>query len=408
MQQSDSLFSLPRWRLTRWLVEPPPGTPDPVRQRLIGTLFGGLPVFFGGVVATIIGPLAVAIHRPSPWLIAWLAMEVVIAAVRSIILVNGLRAAKTGRETHTDLAIVFSLGWAAGLGFGSFAAIASGDWMIATIACVPAAAMMGGLCFRNFAAPRMVTVMMAMSLGPMGLAAMLTGEPTMATVVVLVPLFLVSMATAAFRMNAMFVAVLIAEMENRHRAFHDDLTGLCNRAFLVSQLAERLARTGAENLAVFYLDLDGFKAMNDTHGHATGDKLLQLVADRINRAVRAGDITARLGGDEFCVVADRLGVEEALALGKRISDSITRVYDIDGKPCPIGVSIGIAIAPDHGRMAGALLAAADGALYVAKGRSICSVVMAAPAKASPVIAPPLAPVDAAQHGALPASQDIPS
>jgi diguanylate cyclase (GGDEF)-like protein len=358
-----------------------------VRQRLIGTLFGGLPVFFGGVVATIVGPFAVAIHRPSPWLIAWLIMEAVIAAVRSVILVHGLKAAKSGQNTQTDLAIVFSLGWAAGLGFGCFATIASGDWMIATIACVPAAAMMGGLCFRNFAAPRMVTVMMALSLGPMGVAAILTGEPIMTTVAVLVPLFLVSMATAAFRMNEMFVAVLVAEMENRHRAFHDDLTGLCNRAFLVSQLTERLTRAKGDGVAVFYLDLDGFKAVNDSHGHATGDRLLQLVADRINAAVRPGDITARLGGDEFCVVADRLDGDEALALGQRISDRITRVYDINGKACPIGVSIGIALAPAHGLTAGALLAAADGALYVAKGRSICSVVLADDEAASPDLAP---------------------
>lgn len=391
MQHSDSLYSLPRWRLTRWLIEPPPGTPDPVRQRLIGTLFGGLPVFFGGVIATIVGPLAVAIHRPNPWLIAWLAIEVVIAAARTGVLVNGLWAAKTGRKTHTDLAILFSLGWAAGLGFGCFASIASGDWMVATIACVPSAAMMGGLCFRNFAAPRMVTVMMALSLGPMGSAAILTGEPIMAAVALLVPLFLISMSIAAFRMNAMFVAVLVAEMENRHRAFHDDLTGLCNRAFLVSQLTERLARAKGEGVAAFYLDLDGFKAVNDSHGHATGDRLLQLVADRINAAVRPGDITARLGGDEFCVVADRLDRDEALALGQRISDRITRVYDINGKACPIGVSIGIALAPAHGRTAGALLAAADSALYVAKGRSICSVVLTDDDASFPGLAPLEAP-----------------
>ncbi len=199
------------------------------------------------------------------------------------------------------------------------------------------------------------------------------------------------MSIAAFRMNAMFVAVLVAEMENRHRAFHDDLTGLCNRAFLVSQLTERLARAKGEGVAAFYLDLDGFKAVNDSHGHATGDRLLQLVADRINAAVRPGDITARLGGDEFCVVADRLDRDEALALGQRISDRITRVYDINGKACPIGVSIGIALATAHGRTAGALLAAADSALYVAKGRSICSVVLADDDASSPGLAPLEAP-----------------
>jgi len=404
MQIDGSGYTLPRWRLTRWLAEPPPGTPEPVRRRLIATLYSGLPVFFGGIVATVFGPATVAIFRPSVWFIAWLLLEVAISSVRLGLLLHGLRASRQGRGTPTDWVIVMSVTWAAGLGFGCYAAIASGDWMIATIACVPAAAMMGGLCFRNFAAPRMVTLMMALSLGPMGVAAIATGEPIMATVAFLVPLFLVSMSTAAFRMNAMFVAVLVAEMENRHRAFHDDLTGLSNRAFLVSQLDDRLARSAGERVALFYLDLDGFKAVNDSHGHATGDRLLQLVADRINAAVRAGDITARLGGDEFCVVADRLGRDEALALGQRLSDKITRVYDIDGKACPIGVSIGIALAPNHGDRSAALLAAADGALYVAKGRRTCSVVMADDA----VIAPPIAGVDPDQGGALPPLQPVPS
>lgn len=403
MQIDGSAYTLPRWRLTRWLAEPPPGTPEPVRRRLIATLYSGLPVFFGGIIATVVGPATVAIFRPSIWFAIWLLLEVLISAARLGLLVHGLRASRRGRGTQTDLVILMSVAWAAGLGFGCYAAIASGDWMIATIACVPAAAMMGGLCFRNFAAPRMVTVMMAFSLGPMGIAAIATGEPIMITVAFLVPLFLISMSLAAFRMNAMFVAVLVAEMENRHRAFHDDLTGLSNRAFLVGQLDERLARSTGQGVAVFYLDLDGFKAVNDSHGHATGDRLLQLVADRINAAVRAGDITARLGGDEFCVVADRLHRDEALALGQRLSDKITRIYDIDGKACPIGVSIGIALAPDHGERSGALLAAADGALYVAKGRRVCSVVMAD----SVIDAPPIAPVDLAAP-ALPPSQPVPS
>ena len=97
MQIDGSAYTLPRWRLTRWLAEPPPGTPEPVRRRLIATLYSGLPVFFGGIIATVVGPATVAIFRPSIWFAAWLFVEVVISAVRLGLLVHGPRASRRGR-----------------------------------------------------------------------------------------------------------------------------------------------------------------------------------------------------------------------------------------------------------------------------------------------------------------------
>ncbi|MDP2802802.1 MAG: GGDEF domain-containing protein [Phreatobacter sp.] len=405
MQTGKAIYSAPTWRLPRWLAEPPAGTPDAIRQRLIAELFGSLPVFFGGLIATIVGPLTVVAFKPSLWFIVWLTVEAVISIGRLAVLTHGRLAARRGEKTCTNLHILMALAWSANLGFGCFLAILSGDWMIATVACVPAAAMVGGICFRNFAAPRLASAMIILSLLPMTFATVLTGEPAMIGVALLVPLFLVSMSLAAFQMNAMFVSAMVAEQDNRHRACHDDLTGLSNRAHFVTRLGQRLASAPPGGLALFFLDLDGFKRVNDQFGHATGDGLLQLVAEDLTAAVRADDITARLGGDEFVVLADGLDRAGALAFGRHLAETISRTYEVGGRACTIGVSIGIALAPDHGGDARNLLAAADAALYVAKDRGSCRVVMAEDA-ASP--APPLAPLADAGLALDPQRQSTPS
>ncbi|AVO45911.1 sensor domain-containing diguanylate cyclase [Phreatobacter cathodiphilus] len=392
MQTDDVVFSAPTWRLTRWLAAVPEGTPDTIRQRLVAELFGNLPVFFGGLIATVVGPLSVVVFKPSVWFIAWLMVEAVICAVRLGVLVHGRRAARRGERTYTDLHIVMALAWSANLGLGCLMAILSGDWLIATIACVPAAAMVGGICFRNFAAPRLASTMIALSLSPMPVATLMSGESALLGVTLLVPLFLFSMSVSAFQMNATVVSAMVAEQENRHRATHDDLTGLCNRAHLITQLGERLTRERPRGLALFYLDLDGFKQVNDTFGHGTGDRLLQLVSEQINATVRAGDVTARLGGDEFVVLADGLDRAGAIALGHNLCCEIARSYSVNGHDCVIGVSVGVALAPEQGGEATSLLAAADAALYTAKGRGAPSVVMAGTAVGpSPSIVPTAGP-----------------
>lgn len=389
MQTGKAIYSAPAWRLTRWLAQPPAGTPDPIRQRLIAELFGNLPVFYGGLVATMVGPVGVVIFKPSLMFIAWLVAEAVISVVRLATLVHGRRAARRGARTHTDLHILMALAWSANLGVGCCLAILSGDWVIAMAACIPAAAMVGGICFRNFAAPRLAAAMMVLSMAPIPIATFLVGEPALIGVTLLVPLFLFSMSAAAFQMNAMVVSAMVAEQENRHRASHDDLTGLSNRAHLVTQLGDRLAEGRRAGMALFFLDLDGFKRVNDRFGHATGDGLLQLIAENLTAAVRSGDVAARLGGDEFVVLADGLDRDGALAFGRHLAETITRTYEVGGRACTIGVSVGIALAPDHGADARSLLAAADAALYVAKDRGACRVVMAADAA---TLAPPIAPL----------------
>ncbi len=149
----------------------------------------------------------------------------------------------------------------------------------------------------------------------------------------------------------------------------DPLTGLANRLMLRERLSaslDRLNRYG-EPCAVLLLDLDRFKPINDTLGHAVGDALLEKVADRLRSAVRSADTVARIGGDEFVVIqAGAARQEDVTILARRLVDLIGRTYIIDGQLLTIGVSVGAALAPKDGTDAERLLKHADLALYRAK------------------------------------------
>ena len=155
----------------------------------------------------------------------------------------------------------------------------------------------------------------------------------------------------------------------RHLAHHDPLTDLANRTLLQQRLAEGIAQAQARaaQLALLYLDLDGFKIINDTRGHSIGDELLVQVAQRLMMAVHEGETVARTGGDEFAIAVPVDGEGRSpSALAHEIIGRIQTPFEIDGMLCRVGVSIGIAQYPDHAADASDLLRNADIALYKAK------------------------------------------
>ena len=162
-----------------------------------------------------------------------------------------------------------------------------------------------------------------------------------------------------------------AEAKVLQLARHDALTGLSNRAVFRQQLEEAASlNASGRAFAVLMIDLDRFKPVNDTFGHAVGDLLLKLVAERLRNTVRSGDIVGRLGGDEFAIL--QMGanqVEQAEALARRLTRALSQPYSIDGQTITIGASVGISMAPSHGKTGQDLLAAADLALYAVKAQS---------------------------------------
>ncbi|WP_166661466.1 sensor domain-containing diguanylate cyclase [Paractinoplanes brasiliensis] len=146
---------------------------------------------------------------------------------------------------------------------------------------------------------------------------------------------------------------------------HDALTGLPGRALLLEEAGKSIAQGGP--LAVLFLDLDGFKPVNDTYGHAAGDALLVQVAQRLRAATRPQDVAARFGGDEFVLLCRGMTGADAYAVADRIRHDLSRPYAVDGRTVNIGVSIGLATPGPDTPDAAALIRHADLALYRAKG-----------------------------------------
>jgi len=162
--------------------------------------------------------------------------------------------------------------------------------------------------------------------------------------------------------------------EIRRLAELDDLTGLLKRESFIRCLSHSLSEMGNDGsrVAIFYLDLDRFKCVNDTLGHAAGDQILRQAAARMRSVSRKGDLLCRLGGDEFAVALPGISSRNQIrAYAQRLRDTLGRTYLIAGKECHVPASIGYAIAPEDGRDAEDLLAKADMALYRVKNRGGC-------------------------------------
>ena len=156
----------------------------------------------------------------------------------------------------------------------------------------------------------------------------------------------------------------------RHQALHDSLTGLPNRALFRDRLAHALQRghrSADDRCAVLFLDLDDFKNVNDGLGHAVGDALLRVVAERLRSTLRDADTAARLGGDEFAIlIEDAAGMDEVAALADRIVGTIADPMAAGGEEVSVRVSVGLAMSPEGGESVDDLLTNADAAMYVAK------------------------------------------
>jgi diguanylate cyclase (GGDEF)-like protein len=186
-------------------------------------------------------------------------------------------------------------------------------------------------------------------------------------------------STAAVWLTALLAVFLSLRMqahiqkrvEYEYAAMHDTLTGLKNRKALINHLEQRLlaAQTANERLAVLFIDLDGFKQINDRYGHPAGDTVLRTAAQRIKACARNSDLVARLGGDEFVIVCNDLRqANDVQILVDRIHEAMSAPIELDKQPLSVGASTGVALYPEQGQTPDALLAAADEAMYQNKAQ----------------------------------------
>lgn len=186
------------------------------------------------------------------------------------------------------------------------------------------------------------------------------------------------LAISIARKTSSAIAQYELKQKVEHQAYHDSLTNLPNRLFFESRIEKSLADASETQtlFAILFLDLDGFKNVNDTLGHDIGDTLLKVVGQRLKGRTRSEDSLARMGGDEFAIILNNLkSKEEALQVGNDYLSLFQGSFQIGVHPITIGVSIGISIFPNDGKDLGTLLKHADSAMYQAKysgKNSVCS------------------------------------
>jgi diguanylate cyclase (GGDEF)-like protein len=247
--------------------------------------------------------------------------------------------------------------------------------MLMLLAGVGTAGMVGGASSRNAGTPRFGIILICLIAVPYSLALATSSLPYAPFLCVQLLAAAVGMIVVLQENHQILVSLFRAEHENYQLARHDALTGLSNRRTMRERLTRMLdwARADvpfeANLLQILYLDLDGFKQVNDTLGHAVGDRVLTIVADRLLAAVQGSDVVSRIGGDEFVILLPSTSASEAAGIAQRIIERLSQPYNVGGQASvTLGASIGGSRFPCDGERADDLLRGADRALYEAKRR----------------------------------------
>ncbi|KMO22255.1 GGDEF domain-containing protein [Methylobacterium platani] len=381
MSDAPPTYLLPKVAPLRWLADPGLDLPADLRSRLLATFLPSVSSLVLGAMAMLLVEAAAAIRHPGPLFLGLLLADAGLLVLRIGLFLRAGRVLARGEPVPTDLLLATSVVWAGLVGASTVLCFVSGDPLLQFLATLTMMGVVSGIVTRNYGAPRLAVTMVALCDLPLKtMMPIHFRDPWYLIGTLLGLLFVVAIVGTLGRLNRNYVEVMLAKRENQRRATHDPLTGLRNRTGLMEELAGRL-RGGTDDLALLYLDLDGFKAVNDGLGHAAGDALLVEIARRIAAAIPKEWQAARFGGDEFVILACGGRAHEAAVVAVRLIEAVKAPYAIG---IGVGLSVGIGWATP-GMTPEALLAEADAALYRAKaagkGRLATSGVTIEPAAA---------------------------
>ncbi|WP_434114220.1 putative bifunctional diguanylate cyclase/phosphodiesterase [Paraburkholderia caffeinilytica] len=363
-------FSEPRSPFFKWVVSSAQNLSADNRQVLLANLFTRTAsIVFASICE--ISVCATAYYLYPRALYAWWGSAVVALLIARLTLIwLCCRRSAQNLPTPTSAFLFASLLWAALFGFGSFLCNTSGNQTLFLLGNVCAVGVIGGLAGRNAGTPRLVLLQISLILGLLGWGAALSPGSGKLVLLFQAPFCAAGFFTVALRSNRDTVALLLARERSHRLAHHDSLTGLPNRARITELLLERTVAGSLRQdhrFALLLIDLDGFKAINDSLGHAAGDQILQEAAARLREVLPASDLVGRLAGDEFVAISD--GTVFALDVGllaERIVKTLARPFVLSEALVHIGASVGISLYPEHAKTGPQLLICADRALYAVK------------------------------------------
>jgi len=367
-----------------WLLAGTHPEPDDIRNELLHQRASKTKTLAVAIFASLMTATIAAALTGAAWAYAWMAAELALGSIRVYLMMTDVAKAKAAQRTGTTIAPIWAgLTSVILISTGCYLCVGSGVLPLILMAGIGIANLVGGISSRNAGTPRYGALLICILTLPFGLATILSPIPYLFLVGLQTPLYTAGMIFLLLENHKGLLNLHRSEHRNRQMAHHDLLTGLPNRAMNQKLFAELLAGPDPEpaspnsKLTVFCLDLDGFKAVNDGLGHATGDAVLVAVSRRLRASVREVDAVCRLGGDEFVVLLPDIADDAAVSIAQRIIAAVSAPFEF-APAARIGVSIGVAAATRDGNTADELLSAADRAMYQAKRRGKGGFVIHAP------------------------------
>lgn len=353
--------------MLRWLADPVVAVPDAARPAVYAAALAAPKIVLIAALTSTTVSAAAAIR--TGLVIFWIfpLLEMTVLSLRLHAIYRARRACRAGSLPAIEPSMRLSIVWCALQGVTAFAVALTGDMALIVIALAVILGLVAPICARNYAMPRLATLMVMLCDLPFKVGLALSGEPLLWLLLPMtVPLF-VGVRALLGNFGRMLALSLNAAERNRHLAGHDQLTGLVNRHGLNEELV-RMADTPDRSQALLCIDLDRFKPVNDRYGHAAGDNVLVQVAERLRQVTPEHGFIARLGGDEFMVAVGGLTPEDAGQFAERLHQALAvRSYRVDDTVrATIGASVGYACFPEDAATLDQLRHHADAALYAAK------------------------------------------
>jgi diguanylate cyclase (GGDEF)-like protein len=360
----------------RWLFAPGRATSSEIQSYLLAQLLNSPIATLMGSFCSLVVLLAAFLRSGSPIIEAFLFIEIVLSTGRIVEWkTRGQRWRNVSDDTiDVSWSVILTAAWCALQGAIAFTIMSGSDPVLQVLSATLVMAMIGPICARNYATPRFATLLLLLCDLPFVAGAVLAKEPLLSVIVLLTPPFLLGAYQIIRTFHDAMLETLLAQEQSRHLAMHDSLTGIFNRQGMDDQLSRFRPQVG-RTMAIVSLDLDSFKAVNDTYGHGAGDLVLMQVARIISSHVGQADIVARMGGDEFMIVVPDCDAQAVKALGRNLVQAICQERFVleSGTVARVGASAGYACFPEDASTTLELRLRADQALYDAKdsGKSTC-------------------------------------
>ena len=357
--------------------------PEPISLELTRILIGGRAQIIVMAI-TVVVVAAFSFGAQNAWLVIGLATYTITLLTRRYLLMGGALRKGAARLLSSQESAAWLnqyrpliIRYGAAIGAMNVVAVINGDWVTRLIVVAEIFGLCAGQVSRTSSRPKLCAAVVLTAALPTALAflavALVTQELRAAAAAACIGLIIAGYALSSLDVIAFNYRTILSNLEaKRHLAGIarvDDLTGLPNRLALREDLQAAIVRSAAckTTVALHFIDLDGFKRINDTHGHPVGDRLLRAVAGRIAANVRGDDIAYRLGGDEFAVIQHNIiGHDEIELLGRRLIRALSEPFSFQGVQLQIGASDGTATAPTDADDCDALIECADEALYQSK------------------------------------------